>query len=65
MARGKTTSTAALREENEHLKNKLEKANKRADAVLAKVGGLRAHMQQNSPTNDDVIRILESIIQNS
>ena len=65
MARGKTTSTAALREENEHLKNKLEKANKRADAVLAKVGGLRAHMQQNNPTNDDVIRILESIIQNS
>lgn len=58
MARGKVTTS------NEW-KKKLDKANQRADAVLTKVGGLRAHIVQNEPSIKDVLRILDSIIQDS
>ena len=58
MARGKVTTS------NEW-KKKVDKANQRADSVLTKVGGLRAHIVQNNPSLKDVIRILDSIIQDS
>lgn len=58
MARGKVTTS------NEW-KKKVDKANQRADNVLTKVGGLRAHIVQNNPSLKDVVRILDSIIQDS
>lgn len=58
MARGKVTTS------NEW-KKKVDKANQRADSVLTKVGGLRAHIVQNNPSLKDVVRILDSIIQDS
>lgn len=65
MARGKVTTSNELKEEVENLTKKLHKARSRNDSVLTKVGGLRAHVAANNPTNEDVVRILDSIIQES
>jgi len=65
MARGKVTTTKELQEKNEQLTTKLDKARKKADSVLSKVGGLRAHILANNPSTADVVRILDSIIQDS
>tara|TARA_B100000131_G_scaffold311939_1_gene345432 strand:- start:2282 stop:2470 length:189 start_codon:yes stop_codon:yes gene_type:complete len=59
------TTTKELTEQNKRLEQKLANANSRADNILSKVGGLRAHCLQNSVSNEDIIRILEDIIQNS
>jgi len=59
------TTTKELTEQNEKLQKKLANANSRADKILSKVGGLRAHCLQNNVNSEDVIRILEDIIQNS
>lgn len=65
MARGKVSTSKELQEANQSLTNKLNKARKKTDSVLSKVGGLRAHILANSPSNEDVVRILDSIIQDS
>lgn len=65
MARGKVTTSKELKEQVETLTQKLHKAHRRNDAVLSKVGGLRAHVAANDPTNGDIVRILDSIIQDS
>ena len=65
MARGKVTTTKELQETNKSLANKLDKARQRTNSVLSKVGGLRAHVAANNPTNEDIVRILDSIIEES
>tara|TARA_X000001036_G_scaffold334184_1_gene313076 strand:+ start:164 stop:361 length:198 start_codon:yes stop_codon:yes gene_type:complete len=65
MARGKVTTSNELKELNEVLSKKLARARKKADSVLTKVGGLRAHVAANNPSNEDVLRIIDSIIQDS
>ena len=65
MARGKVTTTKELQETNKSLANKLDKARQRTNSVLSKVGGLRAHIAANNPTNEDIVRILDSIIEES
>ena len=59
------TTTKELTEQNEVLQEKLDNARNKASSVLAKVGGLRAHVAANNPTSEDVIRILDSIIADS
>jgi hypothetical protein len=65
MAKGKVTTSKELQEANKSLTNKLNKARERADSVLTRVGGLRAHCVANNPSNEDVIRIIDSIIRDS
>ena len=62
MATTKTTTTAlkkevtTLTQENTTLRNA-------KDAVLARVGGLRAHIMQNNVTDTkEILRLLEQII---
>ena len=64
MATTKTTTTlknrvSTLTEENNSLRTA-------KDAVLAKVGGLRAHIVQNNVTDTkEILRLLEQIIKDS
>ncbi len=65
MATTKTTTTTlknqvtTLTKENTNLRNA-------KDAVLAKVGGLRAHIMQNNVTDTkEILRLLEQIILDS
>mgnify|MGYP001260005065 FL=1 len=58
-------TTKELQETNKSLANKLDKARQRTNSVLSKVGGLRAHVAANNPTNEDIVRILDSIIEES
>jgi len=65
MARGKVSTTKELQENNNKLAGKLKQTTKRLDSTLTRIGGLRAHIVAHSPTNEDVLRILDSIIQES
>tara|TARA_B100000287_G_scaffold429553_1_gene483108 strand:+ start:3252 stop:3449 length:198 start_codon:yes stop_codon:yes gene_type:complete len=65
MARGKVTTSKELKEANSLLTDKLQNSVKRLNATLTRVGGLRAHIAANNPTNEDIIRILDSIIAES
>ena len=65
MATTKTSTTTlknkvtTLTQENTTLRNA-------KDAVLAKVGGLRAHIVQNNVTDtNEILRLLEQIIKDS
>ena len=65
MATTKTTTTTlknrvtTLTKENNNLRTA-------KDAVLARVGGLRAHIVQNNITDtDEILRLLEQIIKDS
>lgn len=65
MARGKVVTTKELTEQNIILNKKLDTVNKSKSQILEKIGGLRAHMVQNTVSNEQVLNILEQIIQDS
>ncbi len=65
MARGKVTTNTELRNENASLQNKVDKLKKQNSLLLQRVGGLRAHIQQNSVEQTEILRLLESIISDS
>jgi len=65
MARGKVTTTKELQASNDKLTGKLKHATKRLDSTLTRIGGLRAHLVANNPSNEDVVRIIDSIIAES
>jgi len=65
MARGKVTTTKELQASNDKLTGKLKHTAKRLDSTLTRIGGLRAHLVANNPSNEDVVRIIDSIIAES
>ena len=65
MATTKNTTTA-LKNEVANLTNENNKLRNEKDAVLGRVGGLRAHIVQNNVTDtNEILRLLEMIIKDS
>jgi len=65
MATTKNTTTT-LKNEVNNLTNENNKLRNEKDAVLGRVGGLRAHIVQNNITDtNEILRLLEMIIKDS
>jgi len=66
MATTKNATTTTLKNRVSTLTNENNKLRGEKDAVLGRVGGLRAHIVQNNITDtSEILRLLEQIIKDS
>jgi len=65
MARGKVTTSEALKNERDSLQAKNSKLEQRNDMLLQRIGGLRAHIIQNNVEAEEIARLLERILLDS